>query len=219
MADAAALESLAKEIHRCQRCGLANGRTRSVPGEGNPHAEIMFIGEAPGFTEDQTGKPFCGAAGNFLTQLITSIGLKREEVYITNIIKSRPPGNRDPLPEEILACKPWLDQQLEIIKPKVIVTLGRYSMARFFPGATISRIHGQSETCGPYTCFAMYHPAAALHQGSLRAVIEADILKLPKILEDMKKREQPTPAPIPIATKPPPAPIEPTGRQLNLFGF
>ena len=154
MADTAAIDALAKEIHRCQRCGLANGRTRSVPGEGNPHAEIMFIGEAPGFTEDQTGKPFCGAAGNFLTQLITSIGLKREEVYITNIVKSRPPGNRDPLPEEILACKPWLDQQLEIIKPKVIVTLGRYSMARFFPGATISRIHGQSETCGPYTCFA-----------------------------------------------------------------
>lgn len=215
MADATALDTLAKEICRCDRCGLYKARTRSVPGEGNPHAEIMFIGEAPGFTEDQTGKPFCGAAGQFLTQLITSIGLKRDDVYITNIVKSRPPGNRDPLPEEILACKPWLDAQLEIIKPKVIVTLGRYSMARFFPGQTISRIHGQSEKCGNYICFAMYHPAAALHQGNLRAVIEADIQKLPKILEDMKKREQPTPAPIPITAQPP----EAAARQLNLFGF
>ena len=168
MADAAALEALAKEICRCDRCGLAERSHPRRAGGGQPHSEIMFIGEAPGFTEDQTGKPFCGAAGHFLTQLITSIGLKREEVYITNIVKSRPPGNRDPLPEEIIACKPWLDQQLEIIKPKVIVTLGRFSMARFFPGATISRIHGQAETCGQYTCFAMYHPAAALHQGSLQ---------------------------------------------------
>jgi DNA polymerase len=221
MADAAALDALAREIHRCDRCGLSKGRTRSVPGEGNPHAEIMFIGEAPGYTEDQTGKPFCGAAGQFLTQLITSIGLKREDVYITNIVKSRPPGNRDPLPDEILACKPWLDKQLEIIKPKVIVTLGRYSMARFFPGQTISHIHGQSETCGEYTCFAMYHPAAALHQGNLRAVIESDMLKLPKILEDLKKREQPIATTIPTQT---PIPAQSTAeatpaRQLNLFGF
>jgi len=145
MADATALEALAREIAGCRRCALAAGRTYAVPGEGNPSAEIMFIGEGPGFNEDQTGRPFCGAAGQFLTQLIESIGLKRQDVYITNIVKSRPPGNRDPLPEEILACKPWLDRQLEIIKPKVIVTLGRFSMARFFPGATISRIHGQAE--------------------------------------------------------------------------
>ena len=215
MADVVTLDALAKEICQFQNCGLYKNATRSVPGEGDPHAEIMFIGEGPGFNEDQTGRPFCGAAGNFLTQLITSIGLKREDVYITNIVKHRPPENRDPLPEEIAACKPWLDRQLEIIKPKVIVTLGRYSMARFFPNQTISRIHGQSEKCGQYTCFAMYHPAAALHQGSLRATIQADILKLPKILEDMKKREQPAPAPIPIATKQPPQ----EARQLNLFGF
>jgi uracil-DNA glycosylase len=213
MADSANLEALAKEICQCQRCGLYKNATCAVPGEGNPHAEIMFIGEGPGFNEDQTGRPFCGAAGNFLTQLITSVGLKREDVYITNIVKHRPPGNRDPLPDEIEACKPWLDWQLEIIKPKVIVTLGRYSMARFFPGATISRIHGQSQKCGDYTCFAMYHPAAALHQGNLRVTLEADMLKLPKILEDIKKREQPTPAPIPA--KPP----SPEARQLNLFGF
>jgi len=215
MADAATgLQDLAREIHRCQRCGLYKNTTRSVPGEGNPEAEIMFIGEGPGYNEDQTGRPFCGAAGQFLTQLIESLGLKRADVYITNIVKHRPPGNRDPLPEEILACKPWLDQQLEIIKPKVIVTLGRYSMARFFPGATISKIHGHAEKCGQYTCFAMYHPAAALHQGSLRGTIEADMLKLPKILEDMKKSERPTPAP----TQPPAPPPE-AARQLNLFGF
>ncbi|APV44857.1 DNA polymerase [Dehalogenimonas formicexedens] len=213
MVDITPLGELAREIYNCQRCGLYKNTTNAVPGEGNPHAEIMFIGEGPGYNEDRTGRPFCGAAGNFLTQLITSIGLKREDVYITNIVKHRPPGNRDPLPEEIEACKPWLDRQLEIIKPKVIVTLGRYSMARFFPGVTISRIHGQSQKCGEYTCFAMYHPAAALHQGSLRATIEADMLKLPNILEDIRKREQP--APIPIATKPPPQ----EARQLNLFGF
>jgi uracil-DNA glycosylase len=213
MADSGVLNALAQEICTCQRCGLYKGTTRAVPGEGDPHAQIMFIGEGPGFNEDQTGRPFCGAAGNFLTQLITSIGLKREDVYITNIVKHRPPGNRDPLPEEIAACKPWLDRQLEIIKPKVIVTLGRYSMARFFPGVTISRIHGQSQKCGEYTCFAMYHPAAALHQGNLRATLEADMLKLPKILEDIKEREQPTPAP--ISTKSPPQ----EARQLNLFGF
>ncbi|PVV83316.1 uracil-DNA glycosylase [Dehalogenimonas alkenigignens] len=214
MADATALEALAREIAGCKRCALAAGRTYAVPGEGNPSAEIMFIGEGPGFNEDQTGRPFCGAAGQFLTQLIESIGLKRQDVYITNIVKSRPPGNRDPLPEEILACKPWLDRQLEIIKPKVIVTLGRFSMARFFPGATISRIHGQAEKCGAYTCFAMYHPAAALHQGSLRAVIEADMLKLPKILEDIRKSERPA-AP---AAQTEPAPAE-AHSQLKLFGF
>ncbi|MEN8614156.1 uracil-DNA glycosylase [Dehalogenimonas sp. THU2] len=207
MADAVALEALAGEIRRCERCGLANGRTCAVPGEGNPGSEIMFIGEAPGFNEDRTGRPFCGAAGTFLTQLIESIGLKREDVYITNIVKSRPPGNRDPLPEEIAACKPWLDKQLEIIKPKVIVTLGRFSMSRFFPRKTISRIHGQSEKCGDYTCFAMYHPAAALHQGSLRATIIADMARLPNILEELKKREQPIP------TRPP----EPAASQLSFF--
>ena len=211
MADANALEMLAGEIRCCQRCELAKTRTCAVPGEGNPHTEIMFIGEAPGLNEDRTGRPFVGAAGQFLTQLLTSIGLKREDVYITNIVKSRPPGNRDPLPEEIAACKPWLDQQLEIIKPRVIVTLGRFSMSRFFPGQTISRIHGQAEDRKDFICFPMYHPAAALHQGNLRAVIEADMAKLPKILEEIKKREHPTP----IKIQPP----ETASRQLDLFSF
>ncbi|MGI2336326.1 MAG: uracil-DNA glycosylase family protein [Dehalogenimonas sp.] len=205
------LDNIAREIHSCQRCGLAGTRICAVPGEGNPLADIMFIGEAPGFNEDSTGRPFCGAAGKFLTQLIESIGLKRDDVFITNIIKSRPPGNRDPLPEEIEACKPWLDQQLAIIKPKVIVTLGRFSMTRFFPGKTISRIHGQWEKQGDLVCFAMYHPAAALHQGSLRATILADMAKLPEILKELKQSEKSEP----IQTRP----AEPTVRQLDLFSF
>lgn len=210
MADAAALEAVAAEISRCRGCGLAEARTCAVPGEGSPEAEIMFIGEAPGFNEDRTGRPFCGAAGQFLTQLIESIGLKREDVYIANIIKCRPPGNRDPLPEEIASCKTWLDRQLEIIKPKIIVTLGRFSLGRFFPGMTISRVHGQSKKCGDYTCFAMYHPAAALHQGNLRAIIMADMAKLPKLLEEIKQSEQSTPKQTPAA--------EPAVPQLDLFG-
>ncbi|MDV2989131.1 MAG: uracil-DNA glycosylase [Dehalogenimonas sp.] len=205
------LDNLAREIQGCQRCALAGTRNCAVPGEGNPEAEIMFIGEAPGFNEDNTGRPFCGAAGKFLTTLIESIGLKREDVFITNIIKSRPPGNRDPLPEEIEACKPWLDRQLEIIKPKVIVTLGRYSMNRFFPGKAISRIHGQWEKQGDLICFAMYHPAAALHQGNLRTTILADIAKLPIIIKELKQSEKPEPTQNRAA--------EPAVRQLDLFNF
>lgn len=209
MADTAVLEAATDEISRCRRCGLAETRTCAVPGEGDAGAEIMFIGEAPGYNEDRTGRPFCGAAGQFLTQLIESIGLKREDVYIANIVKCRPPGNRDPLPEEIAACKPWLDRQMEIIKPKIIVTLGRFSLSRFFPGTTISRIHGQYQKCGDYTCFAMYHPAAALHQGNLRAIIMADMAKLSKVLEEIKESEQSTPKQTPAA--------EPAVRQLDFF--
>jgi len=181
------LTELYQEIAHCKRCDLYKTRSRTVPGEGPENAEIMFIGEAPGFHEDREGRPFVGQAGQFLNQLLGSIGLKRQEVYITNVIKSRPPENRDPLPVELTACRPWLDKQLELIKPKIIITLGRYSMGMFFPGKTISKIHGQAEKCGAYTCFPVYHPAAALHQNSLRAVIEADMLKVPKIIEDMKK--------------------------------
>jgi len=137
------LESLAAEISRCTRCLLHRGRTKAVPGVGPSNAEIMFIGEAPGFHEDQQGLPFVGAAGNFLDELLGSIGLKRQEVFIANVIKCRPPGNRDPLPEEIEACKPYLDRQIELIQPQLVVTLGRFSMARAFPKARISRIHGQ----------------------------------------------------------------------------
>ena len=142
----------------------------------------MFIGEAPGWYEDQQGLPFVGPAGKFLDGLLATINLKRGQVYITNVIKSRPPGNRDPLPAEISACHGWLDRQIEIISPKLIVTLGRYSMARFFPGKTIGKIHGTAQKQDNIIYYAMYHPAAALHQQNLRQVIEADMLRIPSLL-------------------------------------
>jgi DNA polymerase len=142
----------------------------------------MFIGEAPGFYEDREGRPFVGSAGHFLDELLASIGLKRSEVYICNMVKCRPHGNRDPLPNEIKACQRWLDRQIELISPQIIVTLGRYSMARFFPGESISRIHGTWRKQGGIIYFAMYHPAAALHQQSLRPAIESDFHKLPELL-------------------------------------
>jgi len=177
------LESLAAEISRCTRCLLHRGRTKAVPGVGPSNAEIMFIGEAPGFHEDQQGLPFVGAAGNFLDELLESIGLKREQVFIANVIKCRPPGNRDPLPEEIEACKPFLDRQIDLIQPKLVVTLGRFSMARAFPKARISRIHGQPRKIGGLLYYPMYHPAAALHQPSLRRTVEEDMRRIPELIE------------------------------------
>ncbi|HUX76995.1 MAG TPA: uracil-DNA glycosylase [Anaerolineae bacterium] len=176
------LESLAAEISRCTRCLLHRGRTKAVPGVGPSNAEIIFIGEAPGFHEDQQGLPFVGAAGNFLDELLESIGLKREEVFIANVIKCRPPGNRDPLPEEIEACKPYLDRQIELIQPKLVVTLGRFSMARAFPKARISHIHGQPRKVGGVIYYPMYHPAAALHQPSLRRTVEEDMRRIPELI-------------------------------------
>jgi uracil-DNA glycosylase family 4 len=176
------LQALAAEITRCTKCLLHRGRTKAVPGEGPENADLMFIGEAPGFHEDQQGRPFVGAAGKFLEELVESIGLTRKDVYIANVIKCRPPGNRDPLPDEIEACKPFLDRQIELIQPKIVVTLGRFSMARAFPKARISRIHGQPRKIGGIVYYPMYHPAAALHQPSLRRVIEEDMQRIPKLL-------------------------------------
>jgi uracil-DNA glycosylase len=199
-----ALSDLYKEISVCQRCILSKAATRAVPGEGPENARIMFIGEGPGFHEDQQGRPFVGAAGQLLDSLLASINIKREQVYITNMVKHRPPNNRDPLPGEIASCRPWLDKQLQIIKPKIIITLGRHSMEMFFPGKSISKIHGTSTKKDGIICFAMYHPAAALHQQSLRQDIEADMLKVRTLLDDLEKEE----------TKSEKAP-EP--QQLNLF--
>lgn len=176
------LQALATEIAQCTKCLLHRGRTKAVPGEGPENANLMFVGEAPGFHEDQQGRPFVGAAGKFLEELLKSIDLTREGVYIANVIKCRPPGNRDPLPDEIEACKPFLDKQIELIQPKIIVTLGRFSMARAFPKARISHIHGQPRKIGGIVYYPMYHPAAALHQPSLRRVIEEDIRRIPKLL-------------------------------------
>ena len=182
-----ALTDLYKEIDLCRQCEIAKARTKSVPGEGAENADIMFIGEAPGWVEDQQGRPFVGPAGQFLDSLLASISLNRQTVYIANVIKCRPPGNRDPLPLEITNCQKWLDKQIELISPKIIVTLGRYSMAKFFPGKTISKIHGTAQTQNGIIYFAMYHPAAALHQGNLRQTIQQDMLKLPQILAKSKE--------------------------------
>jgi DNA polymerase len=179
-----ALAQIADEIRVCTRCELHRTRTKSVPGEGPADARVMLIGEAPGWNEDQQGRPFVGAAGKFLEELLAKAGMTRGEVFITNVVKSRPPGNRDPLPDEIAACAPYLERQIDIIDPDVIVTLGRFSMARWFPGERISRIHGQPKRAGRRLIVPMYHPAAALHQQSLRATIEEDFSKLPRILAD-----------------------------------
>lgn len=174
-------------VDSCTACELCRGATRGVPGEGPIPAEIMLIGEAPGHQEDQQGKPFIGASGQFLTELLGKIGLDRGDVYITNVVKHRPPGNRDPLPDEIAACRPFLDRQIELVDPQMIVTLGRFSMQRWFPGGRISQIHGQPKTAGGRLIVPMYHPAAALHQGALKATIEADFLKLPRFLAEMRQ--------------------------------
>lgn len=181
-----ALTELCEEIKNCRQCEIARYRTNAVPGDGAEDADIMFIGEAPGWHEDQQGRPFVGPAGKFLDELLGLIGLKRKQVYITNVIKTRPLENRDPLPQEIVNCRPWLDRQIDIIRPKMIVTLGRYSMALFFPGKSISRIHGTAEKRDGILYYAMYHPAAALHQQSLRETIKADMLKIPQLLEQAK---------------------------------
>ena len=188
------LTELYKEIVVCERCILSQSRKRAVPGEGPEDAKIMFIGEAPGFHEDQQGRPFVGAAGHFLDELLASIGLKREGVYICNVIKCRPPGNREPGVEEIDACRPYLDRQIELVKPKMVVTLGRFSMERFFPNARISLIHGKARKMGGIVYYPVYHPAAALHQPKWRRAVEEDFLKIPKLLaetEEMAETELP----------------------------
>jgi uracil-DNA glycosylase family 4 len=181
----APLSELCLQMASCVACDLSRQRTKVVPGEGAEDADVLFIGEAPGFNEDQQGRPFVGAAGGFLDELLHSVGLSRETVYIANVVKCRPPGNRDPLPHEIQTCRPWLEKQIEIIQPRVIVTLGRFSLARYIPGESISKVHGRERRVGDITVFPMYHPAAALHQGSLRRVIEEDMKKLPKVLESL----------------------------------
>src|SRR5690348_2419649 len=154
------LEQVAAEVAVCTRCNLCNGRKKAVPGEGSASAAIMLIGEGPGYHEDQQGRPFVGAAGQFLDELLQHAGVKRSEVFITNVVKCRPPDNRDPLPEEIKACDEYLDRQIAAIKPQVVVTLGRYSMAKFFGSEKISTIHGRARKKDGYICIAMYHPAA-----------------------------------------------------------
>ena len=178
---------LEQEIASCTRCGLYKTRTKVVPGEGNPEAEMVFIGEAPGYFEDQQGRPFVGQAGKFLDELLAKVGLSRDEVYILNIIKCRPPQNRDPLPEEISACSPWLDKQLFLLHPRLIITLGRYSLNHFLPHESISKVHGKPKRIGNTIYYPMYHPAAALHQARMREIIEEDFKILPSVLKSSNK--------------------------------
>ena len=193
------LETIAADVQACTRCRLAQGRTQGVPGEGNPNAEIMFIGEGPGFYEDQQGRPFVGAAGQFLNEMLRLIGLDRKDVFITNVVRSRPPGNRDPLPDELEACDAYTLRQIAVIQPKLIVTLGRFSMARFFGQGRIGELHGRTTTWNGITCIAMYHPAAVLRAQSpaMRRTYEEDFRKIPFLLEEIKRR-RPTPAPEPV---------------------
>jgi DNA polymerase len=184
MSDEQALQKLAKRIVVCTKCELHRSRKNAVPGEGPTHAEIMFIGEGPGQREDEHGRPFVGASGKFLDQLLEQAGVTRAEVWITNVVKCRPPGNRDPLPGEIEICTGnYLQRQIEVVNPSIIVTLGRHSMGRFFKGAKITQIHGQMRQVDGRFVIAMYHPAAALHQTSLRAVIMEDFARLPDLLQ------------------------------------
>ncbi len=162
---------------------MKTGAKQVVPGWGNPEADIMFIGEAPGATEDKVGIPFVGAAGKFLDQLLESIGIKRDDVYITNRVKVRPPGNRDPEEEELKAYQPWLEEEIKIINPKVFVPLGRFALAHFVPGQAISKVHGRAFRRRGKIFFVMYHPAVALYNGSMREVMLNDMKGLKKILD------------------------------------
>lgn len=226
MTTLAQAEALYERVRSCTRCALARTRLHAVPGEGPLGAEVMFIGEAPGANEDRQGRPFVGQAGQFLDELLAAGGLKRSEVYICNVLKCRPPENRDPQPDEIAACNDYLNEQLALVDPLVVVTLGRYSMGKFFPQQSISRIHGTFKQADGRFVVPMYHPAAALHQQSLKAVILNDFRSLPAILERARRmrareREQAVNTPVPATPLPatpadepqPPAAIQ----QFRLF--
>jgi uracil-DNA glycosylase len=176
------LAQIASEVSVCVNCELHKTRKKSVPGVGPANAEIMLIGEGPGANENEQGLPFVGQAGKFLSELLAQAGLKREDVWIGNVVKCRPPGNRDPLPDELAACDKYLERQIKAINPSIIITLGRFSMYKFNPGAKISHIHGQMRKVGDRFVISMFHPAAALHQPQLKATILADFAKLPQLL-------------------------------------
>jgi DNA polymerase len=184
----AALEAIAAEVRVCDHCRLAGGRRNAVPGEGDPDTEVIFVGEGPGQNEDRQGRPFVGAAGSLLEELLGMIGWRRDEVFITNVVKCRPPQNRDPEPDEIAACQPFLKRQLEVLDPALLVTLGRFSLQTFMPGERISRVHGTERAIDPASGaraavgYAMYHPAAALRQGALKETMQRDMAALPELL-------------------------------------
>lgn len=229
----ARLLEIGQEISACQKCPLHQTRKKSVPGSGPANADIMFIGEGPGFHENEQGLPFVGAAGKLLDELLAGIGLKRSDVFITNVVKCRPPGNRDPEAEELSACNAYLERQIAGIDPKVIVTLGRFSMAKFIPNVKITQVHGKPRTINGRLVVPMFHPAAALHQGSLRPQLEEDFKRLPEMIARPEPAAKP-PASAPVSQmafgtdtppekkpvsaarqEPPPPPADPV--QLSLF--
>jgi uracil-DNA glycosylase family 4 len=207
-----ALAPLYEEIADCPRCSLARTRSRTVPGSGPIDADLMFIGEGPGQREDELGLPFVGRAGEFLDQLLAGIGRTRTDVYVCNVVKCRPPGNRDPLQEELTACADFLERQIALVNPRVIATLGRFSMARWFADARISRIHGQPATFDGRVVIPMYHPAAALRNPALREVMKQDFEKIPALLgrdADAGAVSRASATPPPAAAVPPPPPATP----------
>ncbi len=206
------LAAVAEEVQNCTKCPLHLARRKAVPGEGPANAKIMFIGEAPGFHENVQGRPFVGAAGEFLDELLAKAGLKRSEIFITNVVKCRPPGNRDPEPQELAACEPYLDRQIRAIRPKIIVTLGRFSLAKFVPNPKISQMHGKPIRLRGQLIVPMYHPAAALHQPSLRKIVEADFARLPEIIAQAETIEETE-----LAPEPQEGSSKPKPKQLSLF--
>lgn len=203
------LEVVAAEVRSCPRCRLSQTRKRAVPGEGPPDAKLMFIGEGPGYWENEEGRPFVGQAGKLLEELLARIGLRRQDVFITNVVKCRPPNNRDPLPDELAACHEYLVRQIAAIQPRVIVTLGRFSMAKFFgPGRGMRDLHGTTVKYGRTTCLAVYHPAAALRTAALKQVLIDDFAKIPGLLAKAEADFETADRPI--------VP-EPSPEQLSLF--
>ncbi|HSX39519.1 MAG TPA: uracil-DNA glycosylase [Candidatus Saccharimonadales bacterium] len=201
------LDEIEKNVRICQKCRLCKTATNAVPGEGNINSEIVFIGEAPGATEDATGRPFVGRAGKLLDVLLGQIKMQRSDVWIGNVIKHRPPENRDPLPDEIEACLPYLTMQLDIIKPKIIVTLGRYAMNYFYKDGKISRDHGRALQTEKYFVFPVYHPAAALRNPEMAKVLKEDFLRIPDVLQQIKTGK------FGVNAKPPVLPVVPKGQQ------
>jgi len=215
------LTELKTSLHNCQRCRLSSGRTQVVFGTGNPQADIMFVGEAPGFYEDREGEPFVGAAGKLLTELLQSVGLSRSDIFIANVIKCRPPNNRDPLPDEIDTCKPFLLQQIEFIRPKLVCTLGNFATQTLLERKVgITKVRGQAIPLANFVVFPLLHPAAALHQGNLRVPLKEDFQKLKAVLEQMSKTPLSPNTSSPTMSKPQESPKEapadpPT--QMSLF--
>jgi uracil-DNA glycosylase family 4 len=212
---AARLAAIAEQVRKCKLCRLYEHAIQGVPGAGDPNAEIMFIGEGPGYNEDKQGLPFVGRSGDYLEKLLKLLNLKRDQVFIGNVVKHRPPENRDPLPDEIIACKPYLDNQIAIIDPLIIVTLGRFSMARYFPNGKITQIHGKPNFDEQRAYYPLFHPAAVLRNPGLEPQMEADFKRIPEILEQVKaiRKKGGAKAAPPVEEKPKEGP--PT--QLKLF--